>query len=113
MVKLEFVETSLKELCPIALKLAATLCAGQEAVTLHDDNTMVAIPQEVIDKVKTHAGNPGTVEEIVAFLREEPWASGWAKGMCRVAVGEDSPYFQQCVDRMLELLAERIREHNI
>jgi len=110
MSKLEFTETSVKDLCPIAIKLAATLCANQRALTLHDDHTMVSVPNEVVEKVKAHASNPGTIEEIVAFLREEPWASHWAKGMCRVAVGEDSPYFDSCVERMLRKLAERIKE---
>jgi len=97
-------------MCPIAIKLAARLCSGQRAVTLHDDHTMISIPESVVENAKARAGNPGTIEELVAFLKEEPWASNWAKGMCRVAVGEDNPGFDECVERMLRTLAERMKE---
>ncbi|MCD6524258.1 MAG: hypothetical protein J7K48_04590 [Thermococcus sp.] len=110
MPELEFTKTSIDEMCPIAIKLAAKLCSGQRAVTLHDDHTMISVPESVVENAKAKAGNPGTVEELVAFLKEEPWASNWARGMCRVAVGEDSPGFDECVERMLRTLAERMKE---
>lgn len=110
MAELEFIDKSAKELCPIAIKLAAALCSDRETTLLHDENTMIAIPKHVVEKVKANASNPGTVEEIVSFLKEEPWARGWAEGMCRVAVGEDNPGYDECVERMLRKLAERMKE---
>jgi len=108
MVELEFTKKSMKDLCPIALKLATILCEGSEAINV-DENTHVVVPQEVIERTRENAGNPGTIEEIMEYLRVDPWASRWAEGMCEVAVGRDSPYFDDCVNRMLRKLAEEIQ----
>jgi len=110
MVELEFTKSSVKDLCPIALRLAAVLCSGQEAVLMDKEHTMVAVPKEVIEHVKSKAGNPGTMEEIMSVLKELDWSRNWAEGLCSVAVGRDSPYFNECVDRMIRKLAENIRE---
>jgi hypothetical protein len=109
MAKIEFMEKSIKDLCPIALKLATVLCSGTDALQL-DEHTLVTVPSDVVEKVKEHAGNPGTIEEIMEYLRIDPWATGWAEGICERAVGRDSPYFDDCVNRMLRKLAEDMRE---
>ena len=109
MTKLEFTEKSMEELCPIALKLAARLCTGSKGIMLDDEHTMVSVPGEVIERVKTNAGNPGTIEEIVNFLKYDPWASHWAEGMCSMFTESESE-LERCKERMLRRLAERIRE---
>jgi len=111
MVELEFTKKSIGELCPIALKLAARLCADTEGLLLDGEHTMVSVPAEVIRNVKEKAGNPGTVEEIMNYLRIDPWASAWAEGLCKATVGEeDKTMFERCKERLLRHLAERIKE---
>ena len=109
MVELKFTKESIKELCPIALKLAQALCSDVETVDL-DEHTLLTVPSDVYEDLVANAGNPADIDEIMEYLRVDPWASKWAEGICEVAVGRDSPYFDTCVDRMLKKLAIKIHE---
>lgn len=111
MPKLQFEEDSVGEMCRIALKLAARLCSGNEALLLDNEHTMVSIPEDTIKNVKEKAGNPGTVEEIMNYLKYDPWAIRWAEGLCEATAGTDDEHlFSACKERLLRKLAERIRE---
>ena len=101
-----------KNLCSIALDLATALCGNKKLVMLDDGHTAISVPGEVIEKVKEKVGNPGTVEERIKFLKELDWSYNWAKGMCKMVHGPEwdrmSEYQKnKCIDRMLEVLAER------
>ena len=101
-----------KNLCTIALDLATALCGNKKLVMLDDGHTAVSVPQEVVEEVKKKAGNPGTIEEKIKFLRELDWSYNWAKGMCKMVHGPEwdrmSEYEKnKCIDRMLEVLARR------
>jgi len=106
------VEEKGRNLCAIALDLATSLCGNKKLVMLDDGHTAISVPGEVVEKVKEKAGNPGTVEERIKFLKELDWSYNWAKGMCKMVHGPDwdrmSEYQKnKCIDRMLEVLAER------
>jgi len=101
-----------KNLCTIALDLATSLCGNKKLVMLDDGHTAVSVPREVVEEVKKKAGNPGTLEEKIKFLRELDWSYNWAKGMCKMVHGPEwdrmSEYEKnKCIDRMLEVLARR------
>ena len=101
-----------KNLCTIALDLATALCGNKKLVMLDDGHTAVSVPQEVVEEVKKKAGNPGTIEEKIKFLRGLDWSYNWAKGMCKMVHGPEwdrmSEYEKnKCIDRMLEVLARR------
>lgn len=107
MAELEFTK---KGLCPIAIKLASALCSGSTAMMLDEENTMVSVPNNVIDRVKAEAGNPGTIDEILKVLRAEKWATDWARGMCKLlSEKSEGEEYQRCVDRLLRHLAEKIK----
>lgn len=101
-----------KNLCRIALDLATALCGDKKLVILDDGHTAISVPQEVIEKVKKKAGNPGTLEEKVKFLKELDWSYNWAKGMCKLVHGPEWDRMserekEKCIEHMLTVLAER------
>ena len=102
--------TDKKDLCRIALELATNLCGDRKLITL-DDNTVISVPSEVIEKVKEKAGNPGTIEERMKFLRELDWSYNWAVGMCKLTHPDwdtlPESEKEKCINNMLRILAER------
>ena len=101
-----------KNLCTIALDLATSLCGNKKLVMLDDGHTVISVPNEVIEEVKEKAGNPGTLEERIKFLRELDWSYNWAVGMCKLLHGPEWDTLprsekEECIDRMLRVLAER------
>jgi len=101
-----------KNLCRLALDLATSLCGNKKLVILDDGHTAISVPQEVIEKVKKKAGNPGTLEEKVKFLKELDWSYNWARGMCKLVHGPEWDKMserekEKCIEHMLTVLAER------
>jgi len=100
-----------KNLCSIALDLAMALCGDRKLVMLDDGHTAISVPKEVIEKVKEKAGNPGTLEEKIKFLRELDWSYNWAVGMCKLVHPDwdelPESEKEKCINTMLRVLAER------
>ncbi len=113
--KLEFSE---KSLCPLAIELATMACGDRIPVMVDGEYTMISVPTEVMNEISKKANpNPEalSLEQKIKILKEIKWSRDWAEGMCRLVYGDEwdtmpNAEREQCVDRMLSILARKVFE---